>query len=100
VKETSLIGQGSQEFEAEAEAIFRADDGGQVRAAGRIEFNLEQVARAEQDAGVKNHAAFAQLSTAAWNYSSGKAFGSHYFDWQINGQPRPAARLVGDKHSR
>jgi len=94
-----LVGQRGEEFEAEAEAILGTDDGGQVRAGGCIELDFEQVAGAQQNASIQNHAALAQFSSAARNHGRRKPFGSDDSDGQINGNTRPAARLVGDKHS-
>ncbi len=95
----SLIRQRRKEFKPKAETAFRTNNGSQVRARGCIKFHFEQVARAQQNARIKNHTALAQLSSAARDHSRGKPFGSNYFDRQINRNTRPAARLVGDKHS-
>jgi hypothetical protein len=70
-----------------------------MRAGGRVEFDFEEIAGAQQDPSVKNHAAFAELGSAAWNYSGRETFGGHYSNGQVNGKSRPPARLVGDKHA-
>jgi len=94
-----LVGQRGEEFKPKAEAIFRADDRGEVRARGHVKFNFEQVPRAQQDAGIKNHATLAKFRTPARNHGSGKPFCGDDSNGQINGNTRPAARLMGDKHS-
>jgi len=94
-----LVGQRGEEFKPKAEAIFRADDRGEVRARGHVKFNFEQVPRAQQDAGIKNHATLAKFRTPARNHGSGKPFCGDNSNRQINGNTGPAARFMGDKHS-
>jgi hypothetical protein len=94
-----LVGQRGEEFKPKAEAIFRADDRGEVRTRGHVKFNFEQVPRAQQDAGIKNHATLAEFRTPARNHGGGKPFCGDDSNGQIDGNTRPAARLMGDKHS-
>jgi hypothetical protein len=94
-----LVGQRSKKFKPKTETIFRTDDRRQVRAGGHIKFNFEQVPRAQQDAGIKNHATLAEFGAPARNHGGGKPFCGDDSNGQIDGNTRPAARLMGDKHS-
>jgi len=55
----------SDKFQAKAESVLGADDGGQARRQRILEFDLKQVAWVEQDSSIERHAALAQLGTSA-----------------------------------
>jgi hypothetical protein len=86
------------ELKPKAESISRTHNRRHARMDGRIEFNLQQVARIEQDARVQHHSALAQFSAASLHHCRRKAFGRNHPHGQVNGQTVPAARASGSSH--
>ena len=68
-----LLRQRGDEFETKAETVFRTDDRGDFRRHGRIELELKQVARVQQDTGIEDHAALTHLGAASFDYGRRKA---------------------------
>jgi len=93
-----LCGQWSDEFQPKTKAVSRSNDGRQTRWRRHVELNFEQIARIQQDACVENHAALAQLSSAAFDHSRREAFGGNDANGHIDGQTIPAARVGGGLH--
>ena len=69
-----------------------------ARRGGRIEFNLQQIARIQQDSGVQHHAAFAHFGAAAFDHGGREALGGHHANGHVDGKAIPAARVFGNRH--